>query len=496
MTSYRKFFPLTLFVFVFTAPVDSWAESQQQLIQNSIVRITATHNHPDYKSPWQRQGIHTVTGSGAIIVGKRILTNAHIVADETLLEVQREGSGNSYLAEVEYVCHSCDLALLTVDDPMFFEHATQLVIDGLPKLQSRVHVYGFPTGGETISISEGIVSRIEVDFYAHSADRYLLAQVDAAINPGNSGGPVLANGKIVGIAMQALDDAENIGYMVPTPIIQHFLLDIKDGHFDGFPELDIYVQLMENKALRKSLNLPNASGGLLVTGVAEKSTLIGIIKPGDVLLEIDGHKIGRDGKIKLNGNLRVDSSHLEYLKQIGEQLSVLIFRDGSNIELNLPLVARQKQIKQRVYDRPPSYFVFAGLVFQPLNISYLKANQEAQYGLVSYLPEYTLQGYQKLIPERISSKRHRVILLSRVMPDAINHGYKDMENSVVYSINGTPVNHMRHLIKLIESEQGPELKIITDYGNMIIINLALAKARNQHILDKYQIHVDRSADLK
>ena len=495
MNNYPKFFLLSALVFVFTTPLESWAKPRQQVVQNSIVRITATHNHPDYKSPWQRQGIHTVTGSGAIIVGKRILTNAHIVADETLLEVQREGSGNSYLAEVEYVCHTCDLALLTVDDPMFFEGATRLEIDGLPKLQSRVHVYGFPTGGETISISEGIVSRIEVDFYAHSADRYLLAQVDAAINPGNSGGPVLANGKIVGIAMQALDDAENIGYMVPTPIIEHFLLDIKDGHFDGFPELDIYVQLLENKALRKSLNLPKASGGILVTGVATKSTLKDLIKPGDVLLEIDGHVIGRDGKIKLNDILRVDSSHLEYIKQIGEQLSVRVFRDGSNLTIKFPLVARHKQIKQRVYDQPPSYFVFAGLAFQPLNISYLKANQEAQYGLVSYLPEYTLQGYKKLIPERISSKRDQVILISRVMPDALNHGYKDMENSVVYSINGTPVNDMRHLIRLIETIQGPELKIVTDYGNMIVINLPLAKARARHILDKYQIHIDRSADL-
>ena len=192
-------------------------------IKSSIVKINATHNHPSYTTPWQRMGIHAVTGSGAIIKGKRILTNAHVVADQTLLEVNRQGDVNTYTADVEYVCHSCDLAILTVDDESFFKDVKELEIDGLPDLQSRVHVYGFPTGGETISITEGIVSRIEVDYYVHSSDRFLLAQVDAAINPGNSGGPVISEGKIVGIAMQALENAENIGYIVPAPVIKHFL---------------------------------------------------------------------------------------------------------------------------------------------------------------------------------------------------------------------------------------------------------------------------------
>ncbi|MGD8886329.1 MAG: serine protease, partial [Gammaproteobacteria bacterium] len=242
------------------------ANPSKQSIQSSIVKVMATHNHPDYQSPWQRKGINSVTGSGVIIGQQRILTNAHVVADQTLVEVQREGYGNTYTADVEFVCHSCDLAILTIDDESFFKDAVALEIDGLPELQSRVAVYGFPTGGETISITEGIVSRIEVDYYVHSSDRYLLAQVDAAINPGNSGGPVISNGKIVGIAMQALEQAENIGYIVPAPVINHFLDDVKDGQFDGFPELDIYVQLLENKALRQSLNLPKNSGGLLVTG--------------------------------------------------------------------------------------------------------------------------------------------------------------------------------------------------------------------------------------
>lgn len=474
----------------------SWAAKSRHPVQNSIVKISATHNHPDYRSPWQRQGIHAVTGSGVIISGNRILTNAHVVADQTLLEVQREGSGNSYLADVQFVCHSCDLALLTVEDSNFFNDTHALEIDGLPRLQSRVHVYGFPTGGETISITEGIVSRIELDYYVHSSDRFLLVQVDAAINPGNSGGPVISNGKIVGIAMQALEQAENIGYIVPSPIIEHFLKDVEDGRYDGFPELDIYIQLLENKALRQTLNVPDKYGGLLVTGVSERNIKSGVIKPGDLLLEIDGHAIGRDGKIDWENGLRIESSHLEYLKQVGESLDILLYRNGSKIKKKILLTVKKPRVNQRLYDKAPTYFVFAGLVFQPLNSGYLKAAHGAQYSLISYVPLYTLEGYKKMIPDRIKSDRDEVVILSRILPDSVNHGYKDMETSVIYSVNGKPVKDIKHLIKLVENTQGPFLKIITDYGNLIAIDVKKAKNRKNKILQNYQVHVDRSPDLQ
>ncbi|WP_455212639.1 PDZ domain-containing protein [Kaarinaea lacus] len=472
------------------------ATPSSQTIQSSIVKIMATHNHPDYRSPWQRKGINSVTGSGVIIKDKRILTNAHVVADQTLVEVQREGYGSTYTADVEFVCHSCDLAILKIEDESFFEEAVALEIDGLPELQSRVAVYGFPTGGETISITEGIVSRIEVDYYVHSSERYLLAQVDAAINPGNSGGPVISDGKIIGIAMQALEQAENIGYIVPAPVIKHFLEDVKDGRFDGFPELDIYVQLLENKALRESLDLPKSAGGLMVTGVDKNSHLAELVKPGDVILEIDSYAIGRDGKVTLESGLRVESSHLEYLKQVGSSLELKLFRKGKTFSKEVPLIQRKNRMNQKEYDIDPTYFVFAGLVFQPLSNGYLTAHHNAQYFMLSYIPEYTLEGYRKLIPDRIKSERDQVIVLSRVLPDAINQGYKNMEHSVVYSVNGTVVKNMPHLIELIESVEGPYLTIITDFGNLITLDLKKSRKRHETILDKYQVYVDRSPDLR
>jgi S1-C subfamily serine protease len=89
----------------------------------------------------------------------------------------------------------------------------------LPRLQDSVTVVGYPIGGETISVTAGVVSRIEMTAYAHSSSELLGIQIDAAINSGNSGGPVFSDdGSCVGVAFQSLgkEDADGIGTGAPA----------------------------------------------------------------------------------------------------------------------------------------------------------------------------------------------------------------------------------------------------------------------------------------
>ena len=54
-------------------------------------------------------------------------------------------------------------------------------------MQDAVAVVGYPIGGDTISVTSGVVSRIEVTSYVHGSTELLGVQIDAAINSGNSG---------------------------------------------------------------------------------------------------------------------------------------------------------------------------------------------------------------------------------------------------------------------------------------------------------------------
>ncbi len=172
--------------------------------KNSIIKIFAMRSQPNYNQPWQNYPQRPATGSGFVISGNRILTNAHIVANQTFLMVRKPGLQKKYIAKPEVIGHECDMAILTVEDPEFFKGLKALKLGDLPELQTSVTVMGYPVGGDNISVTEGIISRIEPIIYSHSGRRLLAVQIDAAINPGNSGGPVLHNDNVVGVAFQGL----------------------------------------------------------------------------------------------------------------------------------------------------------------------------------------------------------------------------------------------------------------------------------------------------
>ena len=185
-------------------------------------QVFTVHSSPNYFMPWQNKPQRESTGSGAIIAvpgqlgGRAILTNAHVVADATFVTVRRHGSSVKHSARIVAAGHEADLALLEVADGAFWEApggaaAGPLELGDIPELQESVSVCGFPQGGENLSITQGVVSRVELTQYVHGAAHLLAIQLDAAINPGNSGGPAMRAGRVCGLAFQNLPSADNIG---------------------------------------------------------------------------------------------------------------------------------------------------------------------------------------------------------------------------------------------------------------------------------------------
>ena len=151
---------------------------------SQVVKIFATTQSPDYACPWQAQPPSSATGSGVIIGTRQILTGAHVVANATFLQIQKISTPDKVIARVQAVCHDADLALLEIDDETFTQDIEPAELGGLPELGDTVMVIGFPVGGEEVSMTEGVVSRIEVQKYDHSR-RWLLAATGwAGLGPG------------------------------------------------------------------------------------------------------------------------------------------------------------------------------------------------------------------------------------------------------------------------------------------------------------------------
>ncbi|MEQ9366930.1 MAG: serine protease, partial [Leptospirales bacterium] len=174
---------LAAFVFFFSSSAGSAVAETQQLsnievANRAVVHISSTFFTHSYENPWNAPLIRRASGTGFIIAGNRIVTNAHVVSQANTLRVQRPTQRTDYEARVLHIAHDCDLAMLVVEDPAFFEDSTPLEIGPTPALNTSVEVIGFPIGGDRVSITRGVVSRMGMDTYSHSQiDSHLTLQV-------------------------------------------------------------------------------------------------------------------------------------------------------------------------------------------------------------------------------------------------------------------------------------------------------------------------------
>ena len=462
-------------------------------IRDSIVKIYTYHDVPDYQNPWSRRGTFATTGSGCIIRGRRILTNAHVVGDQTFIQVRRYGQARRCPARVRSVSHAADLALLTLEDEEFFEGAPELEIGELPRTEQEVVVFGFPMGGDTLSTTKGVISRIEHQVYSHSSAYFLACQIDAAINPGNSGGPALVSNRVVGVAMQGISQADNIGYIVPAPIIRHFLADLEDGRYDGFPSLGIVMQGMENRDLKRKYRMGEKETGMLVLKVARGSPAEGSLKEGDVLLSVEGRAIADDGTVEFRDRERTSVSYYIQAHQLGDPLEAEILREGKRQPVSVTLsrpFEEDRLIPAEQYDVLPSYYVYGGLVLCPLTLNLLKSWGQNWYDAA---PEelVAMLGFNHRVDER-----DEVVLVLKVLAADTNRGYQDISTWVVESVDGRKVTSLRQLVGLLEAGNGAPFAVLkSPRGHEIVLDRQRARESRDEILATYRVPSDRSPDL-
>ena len=139
---------------------------------------------------------------------------------------------------------------------------------------------------------------------------------------------MVQDGKVVGVAFQGYPGAENMGFFIPIPIVRHFLDNLKDGRYDGFPDSGLDTMPLLSPALRRERALPSARSGVVVERIAPGGTFDGVLRPGDVLLSIQGQTIANDGTIRL-GEARVTFEHAVDMLQVGQPARLTVWRDGS-----------------------------------------------------------------------------------------------------------------------------------------------------------------------
>src|SRR6202045_4666059 len=352
------------------SPAHAAEANQTPAIENSVVKVFATMRYPDPFKPWTKQAPSEVTASGVVIEGKRILTNAHVVLYATQAQIQANAAGDKLPGTVLAVAPGIDLAVLQLDDPSFFDtHPPVARASKLPQIKDPVLAYGFPTGGASLSITKGIVSRIEFATYNYPVSG-LRIQIDAAINPGNSGGPAIAGDKMIGLAFSHLDQAQNIGYIIPNEEIDLFLKDIADGHYDGKPGMLDELQTLENPALRTFLKVDKSVEGIVVHR-PDLTNSASPLKEWDVITRIAGTPIDDQEMIKLGADKRVNFQYLIQKVAKNDKVDLTIVRANKAMDVQLPVENDRHNLMSDLKGQYPSYFVYGPMVFSRATMQFL-----------------------------------------------------------------------------------------------------------------------------
>ena len=459
--------------------------SEDVAVKKALVKVYTSHQLFDYLSPWQYGQSANSTATGFIIDGERIITNAHAVLNSKFLQVRKEGDSKKYKAVVKFTSEEYDLALVEIEDKSFFKGTVPLKLGTLPEIQEKLTVYGYPLGGDKLSTTQGIVSRMEHNTYTLTNRKFLIGQTDAAINSGNSGGPVVSKGKVVGVAFAGLNSADNIGYFIPVNILNNFLEDIKDGKYDGSPLLGVEWSELESPSHRRMLGIEAKTGGILIKKVFKNSPFEGVLQKNDVLMKLDNYPIEYDGTIEFRKNEKTDFSYVNQQKKYGDNLSYEIIRDKKTKTGQVKL--EKKDIKYTVVtevtiETPPSYMVYGGLLFEPLTSNYMAGTIE-KLGSV-YDREELYKDYKELV------------VLVRVLPFDVNLGYTDAENEIIVKVNGEKYKDFKDFAQKVKNVKSGFIVFENDNGDEIVLDVKEVEEQREELMQNYNISSDMSDDIK
>ncbi len=316
-------------------------------VRPAVVEITSTQQG---RSPFSPQG--QASGSGIVIDNQgTILTNNHVVADATNIEVKFSDNSTAS-AQVLGTDPGNDLAVIRADLSGQKLTAATLGDSDAIHVGDPVLAIGAPFELEG-TLTQGIVSAIGRTFSSGQGTRPIrnMIQTDAAVNPGNSGGPLIdCQGQVIGLN-SALENPTgqdvNVGiaFAVPINSAKRFLPDMEAGKTVSHPWLGIAGEDV-TPALAKDLNLSVQSGAYVTLvssgGPADNAGLHGAFSSesqaqqsggqpqggGDVIVAADGHNVTGIDDL---------ATYLDTQKKVGDTVALKINRGGQESTLNATL---------------------------------------------------------------------------------------------------------------------------------------------------------------
>jgi S1-C subfamily serine protease len=277
-----------------------------------------------------------------------IVTNRHVVDDSTASYTVVTNDNKKYPAKVLAIDPVNDIAVIKIDGSGF--PTLKLGNSSQVQVGETVIAIGNSLGQFSNTVSRGIISGLQRNVTAGGdtgqTERLTnIIQTDAAINPGNSGGPLLdINGNVIGINVAIAQDAQNIGFAIPSNQVKKVVNEVETTGKISTPYLGIrYIPI--DSGLQQQNNLPYDYGDLVTRGqtIGDLAVILGSpadkagIVENDIILEVNGTKIN-------DGNGGPGLSDLIAQHNVGDTVTLKVWSKGQTKDVPVTLAQRPNNV--------------------------------------------------------------------------------------------------------------------------------------------------------
>ncbi len=444
--------PLLLTVKGCVVPLPSKPSGIDGSVSNkSVIRVNVTRQGYSFRLPWQQKSPSTGTAIGVIISGPRVLVTSQLVANHRYIELEKAGTREKSTARVEAVDYEANLALLQPTEKHFLEDMHPLELKTGAVLGDYLSVWQVQRNGD-VTVSKGPITSIELAPYPYG-NAFLAYRLNSSLQYrfNNLTLPVVKDGKLAGLLMRYNAKEQTVD-VIAAPVIEHFMKDVSDGQYSGFPLAGFSIVPAEDPQLRRYVGINSMTGGVYVQVVTRGSAADkGGLRAGDIIMEIDGFPIDSRGSYDHPLYGKISIAHLTRCNlHIGDTVPFKIFRAGKMLTLNIVPDHRPSEsylVPPYLIDTAPRYYILGGLILQELSLPYLR-----EFGARWSLRAPTHLVYYAKNQNFIDvGEREKIVILSRVMPTSYTFGYESLSNLVVTRINHKAIGRLEDAVSALET---------------------------------------------
>jgi S1-C subfamily serine protease len=455
----------------------------------SVVRVSSTNQAPDFLRPWGKKAPAGRRGLGAVLSKGRVLVTAELVQNYNYIELEKAESGERMSATLLAIDYEANLALVQPTDPKFLAGLKPMELTTDAKVGDRLDILQLESN-DALAMTSGPITTVEVARYQLDDASFLLYRLNVSLQFKESSftAPVLKNGKLAGMLLRYAPQNQTAD-VIPGPVIAHFLKDIEDGNYQGFPRAGFLFAPTRDPQLRRYAKMPMGNGGIFITEVGEGSPAAKAgLQPGDVLLSVGDINVDQDGNYDEPLYGRITLSHfLSVRHQVGDKLAFKILRDGKPMTLDVTLARKDLKdygVMPYLFDHPPRYYILGGLILQELTRQHLK--EWGNEWKKAAPPRLVM--YDQMQSQLLKGDRKHVVFLSQVLPSAATVGYNELNFLVISAINGVAINSLDDVPKAVAASTNGFHKIeFEDHPKEIYLDAEQTAAVDELVQKTYRL---------